>query len=246
MKQRRFGNFSEASFCCGEKMKNQIIQVATAIPHIKVGDVDHNTAQITEMIRSLTDCGIIVFPELSVTGYTCADLFLSNLILEASASALFAIADETKSTEALVVVGVPIRYSNSLYNCAAVISQGEVKALIPKTYIPNYSEFYECRWFSSGRDIKGKTVYLDGTEIPFGTDILAEDALSGAVLGAEICEDLWIPDKPSNHAALAGANIIVNPSASDELIGKREYRSTYMHHQEPVRAAPIWFFQVIP
>ena len=231
MKQRRFGIFSEASFCCGEKMKNQIIQVATAIPHIKVGDVDHNTAQITEMIRSLTDCGIIVFPELSVTGYTCADLFLSNLILEASTSALFAIADETKSTEALVVVGVPIRYSNSLYNCAAVISQGEVKALIPKTYIPNYSEFYECRWFSSGRDIKGKTVYLDGTEIPFGTDILAEDALSGAVLGAEICEDLWIPDKPSNHAALAGANIIVNPSASDELIGKREYRSQLVSQQ---------------
>jgi len=212
-------------------MKNHIIQVATAVPKIKVGDVGYNTDQITAMIRELSDCGVIVFPELSVTGYTCADLFLSDLLLQNAASALFVIAEETKDINNLVAVGVPIRFRNSLHNCAAIISCGEVKGLVPKTYIPNYSEFYECRWFASGREIKGETVCLNGFEIPFGTDILAEDPISGAVLGTEICEDLWIPDKPSTHAALAGANIIANLSASDEIIGKQEYRTQLVRQQ---------------
>lgn len=212
-------------------MKNNIIQVAAAVPELKVADVKYNTELMVNMIKELPDCGVIVFPELSVTGYTCADLFLSDLLLNAAADALFTIAAETAGTDNLVVIGVPLRYENSLYNCAALISCGEVKAIVPKTYIPNYSEFYECRWFTSGRDIKGKTVRLNGIDIPFGTDILAEDPVSGAVLGIEICEDLWIPDKPSTHAVLAGANIIANPSASDELIGKQEYRTQLVVQQ---------------
>ena len=212
-------------------MKNHIIQVATAVPKVKVGDVKFNTEQITAMIRELPDCGVIVFPELSITGYTCADLFLSDLLLQNAATALLLIAEETRNTDNLVVVGVPIRFRNSLYNCAAILSHGAVKGLIPKTYLPNYCEFYECRWFASGRGIKGETVSLNGVEIPFGTDILAEDPLSGAVLGAEICEDLWIPDKPSTHAAMAGANIIANLSASDETIGKQEYRTQLVRQQ---------------
>ena len=212
-------------------MKNHIIQVAAAVPKVKVGDVKFNTEQITAMIRELPECGVIVFPELSLTGYTCADLFLSDLLLQSAASALLVIAEETRNTDNVVVTGVPIRFRNSLYNCAAILSCGVVKGLIPKTYLPNYCEFYECRWFASGRGIKGETVSLNGYEMPFGTDILAEDPLSGAVLGAEICEDLWIPDKPSTHAAMAGANIIANLSASDETIGKQEYRAQLVRQQ---------------
>ena len=137
---------------------------------------------------------------------------------------LIRIAGETKGKKQTVVVGVPTRYGNSLYNCAAVLSDGKIKALIPKAYLPNYSEFYECRWFASGKGINGQVVVIEGEKIPFGMDILAEDGITKAVLGVEICEDLWVPDKPSVHAVLAGANIIANPSASDELIGKEEYR----------------------
>ena len=130
-----------------------------------------------------------------------------------------------------MVAGVPVRYKNCLYNCGAVLSQGEIKALIPKSYLPNYSEFYECRWFESGKDLRGRSVRIGDKDVPFGTDILLEDVKSGAVLGVEICEDLWVPDKPGTHAALAGANIIANLSASDELIGKQEYRSQLVRLQ---------------
>ena len=212
-------------------MKNKLILTAAAVPKLKVGDIQYNTEQIIKMIGNLTDCGVIVFPELCVTGYTCADLFLSDLLLEKAETALMEIAGETQNTGVTAVVGVPIRFDNNLYNCAAVLSQGKVMALIPKVYVPNYSEFYECRWFASGRDIKGRSVAIAGADIPFGTDLLAEDPVTGAVLGAEICEDLWVPDKPSTHAALAGANIIVNPSASDELIGKQEYRRNLVAQQ---------------
>ncbi len=205
-------------------MKNRIIKVAAAQPQLKIGDVEYNSEQIIKMAVELSDCGVTVFPELSVTGYTCGDLFLSDLLLAEAEKAIFDIAKKTKDIQSLIIIGVPIRYENSLYNCAAIISEGAVKALIPKTFIPNYSEFYECRWFASGKEIKGRSIKLGDTCIPFGTDILAEDTESGAVLGVEICEDLWIPDKPSTHAALAGANIIANLSASDELIGKQEYR----------------------
>ncbi len=212
-------------------MLNRIIQVATVVPEVRVGDVDYNAEQIVSAIRDMNDCGVIVFPELSLTGYTCGDLFQSDLLLQISEDALIYIAKETEESGNTVIVGVPVRYKNNLYNCAAIIADGSVKALIPKTYIPNYSEFYEARWFATGKDIKGETIILNGEEVPFGTDILAEDPVTGAVLGVEICEDLWIPDKPSTHAALAGANIIANLSASDELIGKQEYRRQLVSQQ---------------
>ncbi|MBO4927721.1 MAG: NAD(+) synthase [Clostridiales bacterium] len=212
-------------------MKNHLIAVAACVPSLKVGDVRGNTKTIINLIGEQKACGVIVFPELSVTGYTCADLFESDLLLEASEKALPEIAKATEGTGVTAVVGVPLRFENNLYNCAAILSEGQVQALIPKCYMPNYSEFYECRWFASGRDILGKTVRIGGREVPFGMDILAEDPSSGAVLGAEICEDLWIPDKPSTHAALAGANIIANLSASDELIGKQEYRRELVKQQ---------------
>ncbi|MBO4474047.1 MAG: NAD(+) synthase [Clostridiales bacterium] len=221
-------------------MKNNLIAVAAAVPPVRVGDVEYNKEQIIAIIRENTDCGVIVFPELCVTGYTCADLFESDLLLRAAEEALPVIAEATADTGVTALVGVPLRYGNNLYNCAAVLSEGVVQALIPKSYIPNYSEFYECRWFASGKELRGKSVTLCGDKntifpvemtVPLGVDILLEDPVTGAVLGVEICEDLWIPDKPSTHAALAGANIIANLSASDELIGKREYRQSLVSQQ---------------
>ena len=212
-------------------MKNNLIQVAAAAPKFKVGDIEYNTEQIIEIIEKESDCGVIVFPELCITGYTCADLFLSDLLLVKSEEALIKIAEATNGKNMTAVVGVPYRYDNCLYNCAAVLSAGNIKALVPKIYIPNYSEFYECRWFTSGKKITGKTVTIGGTDVLFGTDILAYDPATNAVLGTEICEDLWVPDKPSTHLALAGANIIANPSASDELIGKQEYRTELVRQQ---------------
>lgn len=212
-------------------MKNQLIQVAAVTPRMKVGDVKYNTAQIMEHVEELSSCGVVVFPELSVTGYTCADLFLSDLLLQEAEKALLKIAQTTKGKDMTVVVGIPIRFENNLYNCGAVLSQGSIKALIPKAFLPNYSEFYECRWFASGKELRGKSIRIGSEMIPFGMDVLAQDLNTGAVLGVELCEDLWVPDKPSTHAALAGANIIVNPSASDELIGKEEYRKQLVSQQ---------------
>ena len=213
-------------------MKNQLIYVGAAVPSLRVADVRYNAERIVELIKKNAGCGVLVFPELCVTGYTCADLFESDLLLNKAEEELFFIAEATADIRGLTaVVGLPIRYGNNLYNCAAVLSEGKVCALIPKQYVPNYSEFYEGRWFASGKGIIGQTIVLKGAEIPFGTDILTEDAESGVILGTEICEDLWVPDKPSSHLCLAGANIIVNPSASDELIGKREYRKQLVAQQ---------------
>ena len=212
-------------------MKNNLIAVAAVVPPLHVADVKYNTEQIISAIKTLTDCGVIVFPELSVTGYTCADLFESDLLLNAAEEAVLTIAKATENTGVTAVVGLPLRFKNNLYNCAAILSEGVVKAFVPKTFIPNYSEFYECRWFASGKNVRGETFLLADQQIPFGVDVLAEDSVSGAVLGVEICEDLWIPDKPSTHAALAGANILVNLSASDELIGKQEYRTQLVKQQ---------------
>ncbi len=212
-------------------MKNRLIGVTAAVPQLRVGDVRYNTEQIVGMIADNADSGVIVFPELALTGYTCADLFHSDRLLEESENALAEIARATERTAVTAVVGVPVRFRNSIYNCGAVISCGSLKALIPKTYLPNYSEFYECRWFASGKGLTGESVRIAGQDVPFGTDILAEDPVTEAVLGVELCEDLWVPDKPSTHAALAGATIIANLSASDELIGKQEYRRELVKQQ---------------
>lgn len=212
-------------------MKNNLIKAAAAVPELKIADIEYNTEKIMVVIDKHPDSGLIVFPELSITGYTCADLFQSDLLLNEAQTALVRIAANTKDMNLTAVVGLPVRFENCIYNCGAVISEGSVKAVIPKSYLPNYSEFYECRWFSPGKGIKGKVIRIGDEEVPFGTDILAEDPATGAVLGVEICEDLWVPDKPSTHAALSGANIIANLSASDELIGKQEYRRELVKQQ---------------
>ncbi len=207
-------------------MKNTLIKTAACVPVMKPADPAFNTDEIIRLMNEHEDCGLIVFPELCVTGYTCADLFNQKTLLDEALVQLQRIAENTEKTGNTVIVGIPLRWRNELYNCAAAVSDGKIKGIIPKIHIPTYSEFYESRWFTSGRKIKNQTVTIGAHEIPFGWDLLFEDAVSGAVIGAEICEDLWVPDTPGTHACLAGANIIVNPSASDEVIGKQDYRRT--------------------
>lgn len=206
-------------------MKNQMIKVGTVVPKMKVGDVSYNVKEIIQTIKKHKDCGILLFPELCVTGYSCGDLFGQNPLIEEGIKGLTQIAKATEKLSGMsVVVGVPIPYENQLYNCAAIVSGGSIVGLIPKSHIPTYSEFYEGRYFTSGNKVFGRTIDLCGYEVPFGIDVLAKDETTGAILGVDICEDLWVPDKPSTHACLAGANLIVNLSASDEIIGKQEFR----------------------
>lgn len=205
-----------------------MIKVGTIVPNMKPADVTYNTEQIIHCIQSHTDCSLLVFPELCVSGYTCADLFQNAALLEASQKAIQTIAHATKQT---VVIGAPLRKDNCLYNCAIFLSNGQITLVAPKSYIPTYSEFYESRWFASGKQVCNSTINIAGETIPFGTHFLLEDINSGAVIGAEICEDLWVADKPSTHACLQGANIIVNLSASDEIIGKQEYRRNMVLQQ---------------
>ena len=213
-------------------MKNRMIKAAAIVPPMKVADVAFNVSAILAAVKSHRDCGLLVFPELCVTGYTCGDLFGQEILLEAAESGLKKIAAASAKLEGVcLVIGMPVRFENALYNCAVYVSQGIISGIVPKTYLPTYSEFYEDRWFTSGKNVIGRSLQIAGQEVPFGIDVLAEDARSGAVIGTDVCEDLWVPDKPSTHACLAGANIIVNLSASDEVIGKQAYRRTMVSSQ---------------
>lgn len=213
-------------------MINHFIKVGTVVPKMKVGDVKYNVEQIKSTLQDHQDISILVYPELCITGYTCADLFNQSLLLTESLDALKDLKEETKKyPNTSIVVGLPLRMDNSLYNVAAYISSGKIQGIVPKSYIPTYSEFYESRWFTSGKNIKNKTINIHGYNVPFGTDLLFKDNNSTACVGIEICEDLWVPDKPSTHLALARANIILNLSASDELIGKQEFRENMVLQQ---------------
>ena len=205
-------------------IQNHMIKAGTVVPRLKVADPHYNADEIINIIEKQKDCGLLVFPELCISGYTCADLFQNRTLLEGCLDALQDITKATKEICGLTIfVGMPILYENALYNCAVAISQGEVLAVIPKVHVPMYGEFYEGRWFTSGKSVIGRTINLNGKEVPFGIDILLASQ-NHTLIGAEICEDLWVPDKPGTHACLAGAEIMVNLSASDELIGKSEYR----------------------
>ena len=213
-------------------MRNRMIKAGAAVPSLKVGDVSYNVSEIIRLIDQAKDCGLLVFPELCITGYTCADLFNQDLLLKQAEEGLKNIVSaSTKRKGMTIVVGLPLRYENALYNTAAIVSEGTIAGIVPKINIPSYSEFYELRWFTSGKDVIGREVTIAGQTVPFGIDILAGDAKSGAVIGIDVCEDLWVPDRPSTHACLAGANLIANLSASDEVIGKADYRRNLVLHQ---------------
>ena len=214
-------------------MKYGFVKVAAATPQIRVGDTKFNGESIIRLIRDAEKAGVelLVFPELCVCGYTCGDLFGQDVLLSGAQCALKAIADATKGLEMLVFVGVPVRARGVLYNCAAAINGGKVLAFVPKRHLPNYAEFYEKRNFQPyiGENC---TVPFNGEEIPFGNKILFRSQTDpDFTVAAELCEDLWVPAPPSVSHALAGANIIVNLSASDETAGKAEYRRLLVRAQ---------------
>lgn len=207
-------------------MQNGFIKVAAVTPKIKVADPKYNGAEICRLMEEAIQKGakIIVFPELCLTGYTCGDLFLQNLLLNETRKELKRIITFTENKDALVFIGLPLENAGKLYNVAAVIYNGELRAFVPKTNIPNYSEFYEVRHFAEGFK-EAKWIDFEGKQVLFGTDILFESKeLEGLSIAAEICEDVWVPNPPSTAHALAGATIIVNLSASNETIGKDAYR----------------------
>ena len=214
-------------------MRHGFIKVAAATPDIRVADVDYNKGQIIKQMDEAAEAGakIIVFPELCITGYTCSDLFLQDILLNSAKKALVEIAEHTKNLDALVFVGVPIAVGGELYNVAAALNHGNILGFTTKSFLPNYGEFYEMRQFRPGPK-KAEKILFDGKEIPFGPQLLfVENQIANLIVSAEICEDVWSPVPPSIEAAREGATVIVNCSASDETIGKASYREALISGQ---------------
>ena len=215
-------------------MKYGYATVAAAIPSVKVADTNYNVAQILSMITEADERGveIIVFPELSVTGYTCQDLFRSDILLRRAEESLISLLNDTRKMDIISIVGMPVAVDGLLLNCAVVIQQGAVIGIVPKTYLPNYSEFYEKRWFASSQDLTDeRTVYIAGSPAVISSRPKVFTTGDGLKFGIEICEDVWAPVPPSNNLALAGADVIFNLSASDELIGKHAYLRSLLSQQ---------------
>ncbi len=210
------------------------IRVASAAPNIKVADTHYNTEQIIKMVdRSIQQkAAILVFPELCITGYTCSDLFFQTRLLQSSLESIQTLTDYSRGKHILFAVGAPIQVGHALYNCAVLIADGQIYGIVPKTYLPNYNEFYEKRWFSSSLMMKDTTAFINNQTVPFGTDLIFRHKhLPQLQLGVEICEDLWVPIPPSTYAALNGANLLLNLSASNEIVGKSAYRKTLLASQ---------------
>lgn len=210
------------------------IRVGACVPKIKVADVEFNKNGIITQIKEAKNKNvqILTFPELSLTGYTCNDLFMQDVLLDSSLEALKEIKDFTKKIDQVIIIGMPLRHENQIFNVAVVIQKGEVLGIVPKTYIPNYSEFYEKRWFSSSTNIKENKINLFGKDIPFTTNITFADKNDKDVCFAiEICEDLWSVYPPSTNHAINGATIIFNLSSSNEIVGKYEYRKSLVKNQ---------------
>lgn len=218
-------------------MKDGFIKVAACTPEIQVADVDFNVDKIISQLEKCREEGVkvAVFPELCITGYTCQDLFFQNALLDKAMEGVVKIAKTTADSDMLVAVGVPVRANGKLYNCAAVMQDGEVRAFVPKTHLPNYNEFYEARHFASYR---GECAAIDLREYgqlefipPMEQTVFVCEEIPELVVGFELCEDLWVADPVSNYLAKAGATLICNLSASDEVIGKDSYRRQLVSNQ---------------
>lgn len=208
-------------------MHNDTLRAAAATPVVAIGNPAENRKRIERLIAENHESDLIVFPELCMTGYTCADLFHAEYLIDSAMEETARLAQNLVTSigyHGIVIVGLPVRMDNMLFNCAAVLDHGKIAGIVPKTYIPNYNEFYEGRWFASGAKAMHSTICVGEEVIPFGTDLLFQAKDCEAVIGIDICEDLWVPIPPSTYAAIAGANILVNLSASNETIGKKEYR----------------------
>lgn len=211
------------------------IRLACAVPDVEVGNTEFNTQEIIKYIDINKDADIIVFPELSVTGYTCADLFFQKTLIDGAKCGLRRIAETTCDTDSAVAVGAPLVIGGRLYNCAVMMSHGRVDGIAVKTFIPTYNEYYEKRWFSSAAELKISSISSDELgfdkeyDIPVGGNLIFN--YSGVKVGVEICEDLWAPLPPSTLLTLAGAEVILNLSASNETIMKRKYRTELVSQQ---------------
>ena len=210
------------------------VRIGTAVPEVRAADVTGNVERLIASARQASDagCDVVVFPELCLTGYTCADLFLNTHLLTAAERGLADFLDRTSALPSLFVVGLPLLVDGALYNAAAVAQHGGLRGIVPKTFLPGNGEYYEPRWFSSGAAVESSFVEVAGRSAPFAANLLlACRDMPAFVLGVEICEDLWAPIPPSTYRALEGATILVNPSASNELVGKADYRRHLVQQQ---------------
>ena len=217
------------------------VRVAAAVPHMRVADCVYNASEIKKQITEAVAEGIevVCFPELSITGYTCADLFFTQQLQRDALAALEDVCAYTRNLPIIVLVGAPLKVDNNLYNCAFVMTDGEVVGVVPKVNLPNTGEFYEKRWFSSGRDVLEQNVNsirpriplieLWGTDVPFGIDLLF--TTKDYSFGIEICEDLWSPLPVSTQLAIQGAEIIFNLSSSNCVTGKHAFRQRMITQQ---------------
>ena len=205
------------------------VRITAASPRVHVGAPRKNADEIEELLQQYGESDIVLFPELSLTGYTAADLFGQQQLIDAAMAGLQQIVTASAGRDQLVVVGVPVSVAGSLYNCAAAIDNGQLLGIVPKQFLPNYKEFYEARWFRAADGSEPATITVDNQSIPFGIDLLFRSG--DAVVGIEICEDLWTPNPPSGLMAVAGANILLNLSASTETVGKASWRTDLVKSQ---------------
>ncbi len=218
------------------------IRIGSAVPPVRVGDPKKNTQDMCRMLQQADEAGVdlLVFPELSMTGYTCADLFFQDTLLKSCMEGLQEIIEASaRHPKVTMAVGTPVVIQGQMYNCGAVISGGRMQGLVPKTYLPNYNEFSERRWFSSSKDMRCTSVSLQELglagegEVPVGRDLLFRVG-DDCIMGVEVCEDLWTPLPASTLLTIGGAEVILNLSASDEIIGKRAVRTNLVNHQSSV------------
>jgi NAD+ synthase (glutamine-hydrolysing) len=216
-------------------LNHGFLRVAAACPVLRVADCDYNAGQILGLMERAEDEGVhvLVFPELALTGYTCADLFQQSVLQHGAIEALARVVrDGATRFSGVAVVGLPLAIDDQVFNCAAAVRRGRVLGVVPKSFIPNYKEFYEGRWFAAAATSRSSEISPLETTVPFGTDILfTADDVEGLTLGIEICEDLWVPIPPSSTQSLAGATVLVNLSASNEVIGKASYRRDLVVNQ---------------
>jgi NAD+ synthase (glutamine-hydrolysing) len=212
-------------------MNNGFIRVAAAVPELRVADCAYNVARMADLVHKgeTEKVQVICFPELSITGYTCADLFQQQQLLNDAQKALNELQLLTFTTTSVIIVGMPVRVQAHLFNTAVVLQGGHILGIVPKIHLPNNNEFYEKRWFTSGTLADSQTISISGEEVPFGTDLLFTDGRF--TFGIEICEDLWVPIPPSSQQSLHGAEIIFNLSATNELIGKHQYLRQLIEQQ---------------
>ena len=210
------------------------IRVGSALPKCKLADCIYNTEELIQILQQANEkqIQILVFPELSITAYTCGDLFFQHSLLEYAEKGLNDIIKASQNIDVFAVVGTPVVIDNQLFNCAVAIYKGNILGVVPKSYLPNYSEFQEKRWFSPAKQLLSSEIVLCGQKIPVGTDLIFKaEQIPYCKIGIEICEDLWSVIPPSSYQALSGATILLNPSASNELASKYDYRKQLISQQ---------------